>query len=253
MILAFIILASLASGVIALLAALALIKGRLWSVERSHAFLSFAAGTLLAVAFLDLMPEAIEGLEKVRGGDVIETSLLFILLGFLIFFAIEKFILWHHCHEERCTVHTSAGIVLIGDTLHNFLDGIAIAVAFLVSPAVGIATTVAIFSHEIPQEVADFSILLSSGMKKSRALAYNILSSLASLVGAVAAYFFATTIESAVPILIALTAGGFTYIAAADLIPEIHKEERRTHMVFQFLIFFIGITFILLLTSFFAH
>ncbi|HBL39602.1 TPA: ZIP zinc transporter [Candidatus Uhrbacteria bacterium] len=253
MTLLFIIFASLASGVIALLAALALLKGRLWSVERSHAFLSFAAGTLLAVAFLDLMPEAIERLGEIRGGDVIETALLFILLGFLLFFAIEKFILWHHCHEERCEVRASASIVLIGDTLHNFLDGIAIAVAFLVSPAIGLATTVAIFAHEIPQEVADFSILLSSGMKKSRALRYNMFSSLASLVGAVAAYFFATAIDSAIPFLIALTAGGFTYIAAADLIPEIHKEERRTHMVFQFLLFFVGILFIFILTSLFAH
>ncbi len=199
------------------------------------------------------MPEAIEGLESLRGGDVIETALLFILLGFLLFFAIEKFILWHHCHEERCTVHTSATIVLVGDTLHNFLDGIAIAAAFLINPAVGLATTVAIFAHEIPQEVADFSILLSSGMKKSRALRYNILSSLASLAGAVAAYFFATAIESAIPLLIALAAGGFIYIAAADLIPEIHKEERRTHMVFQFLLFFVGITCIFILTSLFAH
>lgn len=253
MTLLFIILASLTSGIIALLSALALLKGRLWSQERSHGFLSFAAGTLLAVAFLDLMPEAIEGLEKVRGGDVIETSLLFILLGFLIFFAIEKFILWHHCHEERCEVHASVSMVLIGDTLHNFLDGIAIAVAFLVSPAIGLATTIAIFSHEIPQEVADFSILLSSGMKKTRALWYNIFSSLASLVGAITAYFFAVTIENTIPILIALTAGGFTYIAAADLIPEIHKEEQRTHMVFHFFIFFTGIILIYFLTNLFAH
>lgn len=238
MTLLYILLACVLSGVIALLAAFIIFRGKFWSHERSHLFLSFAAGTLIAVAFLDLVPEALA-----------ETTTLYILLGFLLFFSIEKFILWYHCHEEDCAVHASAPMVLIGDTLHNFLDGVAIAVAWLIDPAVGIATTVAVFAHEIPQEVADFGILLGSGMPKKRALLFNVLSSLASILGALVAYAFATAVVGAVPILTALTAGGFIYIAAADLIPEIHKERQHGQMVGQYLAFLAGILIIVILTQ----
>jgi zinc and cadmium transporter len=144
-------------------------------------------------------------------------------------------------------------MVLIGDTLHNFLDGVAIAVAFLVSPVVGVATTIAVFLHEIPQEVADFSVLLSSGMAPRRAIAFNIFSALASLGGAVLAYFFSTQVAGALPVLLGLTAGGFIYVAASDLIPEIHKERRRSMMVRQFTIFLVGCAVIYALTRLLAH
>ncbi len=253
MTLLFILAASIVSGLIALLIAFALLKGGLWSHDRSHLFLSFAAGTLLTLSFLDLIPEAFESLEKIRGGDVVETAAFYVLLGFLLFYTIEKLILWYHCHEEHCEIHTSKAMILIGDSLHNFLDGIALAVAFLVSPAVGVATTIAVFSHEIPQEVADFSVLLSSGMKKSRALLANACSSLASIVGALATYAFATRLEGAVPVLTALTAGGFIYIAAADIIPSIHHERGRARLVSQFIAFLIGVGILLYITSRFAH
>ncbi len=245
--------ASLLSGVIALLLALGLLKGKLWSHERSHLFLSFAAGTLMSVAFLDLLPESIEAAEEAAGGHVADSVMLFALAGFLAFFTIEKLILWYHCHEEHCDVHTSSSMVLLGDALHNFLDGVAIAVAFMVSVPVGIATTIAVFVHEIPQEVADFSVLLSSGMSPKRAIGYNILSALASLAGAVLTYYFASSIEGIVPFLMAITAGGFIYIAAADILPEIHKERGRKQLVRQLLVFMTGCAVIYGITRFAHH
>lgn len=253
MTLLWILSASALSGLIALLLALALYKGKLWSHDRSHYFLSFAAGTLLTVAFLDLLPEAVEAYEEVIGEHAIDTAVLSVLGGFLLFFIIEKLLFWYHCHEEDCAVHTSSTMVLVGDTMHNFLDGAAIAVAFLVSPAVGVATTIAVFLHEIPQEVADFSVLLSSGMPPRRAIAFNVFSALASLAGAVLAYFFSTQVAGALPLLLGLTAGGFIYIAAADLIPEIHKERRRAMMVRQFATFLAGCAVIYAMARFLAH
>ncbi len=253
MTLIWILAASGLSGLIALLLLLALYKGKLWSHDRSHLFLSFAAGTLLTVALLDLLPEAVEAYEEMRGEHAIDGAALMVLIGFLIFFSIEKILLWYHCHEEKCDVHTSPTMVLIGDTLHNFLDGIAIAVSFLVSPAVGVATTVAVFIHEIPQEVADFSVLLSKGMKPRRAILFNALSALASLAGAVLAYAFSTRIEGVLPALLAVTAGGFVYIAAADLIPEIHKERNRARMIRQFCFFLLGVAVIFAVTRVMAH
>ena len=253
MTLIWILAASAASGLVALLLALALFKGKLWSHERSHEFLSFAAGTLLTVAFLDLLPEAVESFEGLSGAHAADAAALWVLGGFLLFFSIEKLILWYHCHEEHCDVHTSPAMVLIGDTVHNFLDGVAIAVSFLVSPTVGLATTIAVFIHEIPQEVADFSVLLSGGMGPKKAIRFNILSALASILGALLAFFFSTQIEGVLPALVAVTAGGFMYIAAADLIPEIHKERDRIKMTRQFCIFLVGCALILVVTRLFAH
>jgi len=253
MTLVWILAASGLSGLIALLLALALYKGKLWSHDRSHDFLSFAAGTLLTVAFLDLLPEAAEAYEEMLGEHAIDQATLAVLVGFLLFFVVEKLLLWYHCHEEHCDVHTSSTMVLIGDTLHNFLDGVAIAVSFMVSPAIGVATTVAVFIHEIPQEVADFSVLLAGGMKPKRAIMFNVLSALASLAGALLAYFFSSKVEGALPALLAITAGGFIYIAAADLIPEIHKERDRAKMTRQFGFFLFGCAVIFAFIRLFAH
>lgn len=253
MTLIWIVAASGLSGLVALLLALALYKGKLWSHDRSHDFLSFAAGTLLTVAFIDLLPHAVEAYEELRGEHAVDGAALMVLIGFLLFFSIEKILLWYHCHEEKCDVHTSPTMVLLGDTLHNFLDGAAIAVSFLVDPAVGLATTVAIFIHEIPQEVADFSVLLSKGVPPRRAIIFNILSALASLAGALLAYFFSSQVSGALPALLAMTAGGFIYIAAADLIPEIHKERVRSKMIRQFCFFLLGFAIIFAFTRLMAH
>ncbi len=253
MTLIWIVAASTLSGLIALFLAILLYKGRLWSHERSHDFLSFAAGTLLTVAFLDLLPEAIETFEEISGEHAVDGAVLAILGGFLLFFIIEKLLFWYHCHEEHCDVHTSSTMVLVGDTLHNFLDGIAIAVSFLVSPVVGITTTIAVFLHEIPQEVADFSVLLSSGMKPSRAIAFNAFSALASIAGGLLGYFFSMQVAGALPALLGFASGGLIYIAASDLVPEIHKERRRSLMVRQSAFFLLGCAIIFSMTRFLAH
>lgn len=253
MTLVYILTASAMTGLIALFLALALYKGKLWSHDRSHDFLSFAAGTMLTVAFIDLLPEAAEAYEAAGIAHAIDKAALMVLIGFLLFFVVEKLLLWYHCHEEHCDVHTSTTMVIVGDTLHNFLDGVAIAVSFLVSPVVGVATSIAVFIHEIPQEVADFSVLLSGGMKPRRAIMFNVLSAMASLAGALLAYFFSTVVEGALPALLSITAGGFIYISAADLIPEIHKERQRSKMVRQFVFFMLGCSVIYTIVRLFAH
>jgi zinc and cadmium transporter len=143
-----------------------------------------------------------------------------VLAGMILFYVLEKFAVWRHCHEETCEVHTRAGaMILIGDSIHNFVDGVAIAVAFAGSVPLGIATSVAVIAHEIPQEVGDFAILLQSGYSRSRALGFNILSSLTTFPGAIMTYFMLPIIQSWVPYLLSVSAASFIYIALADLVP----------------------------------
>ncbi|MGD8374340.1 MAG: ZIP family metal transporter [Candidatus Woesebacteria bacterium] len=178
----------------------------------------FAAGALLAVSFFDLLPESLHE----SGGEV----LVWTLCGFLIFFVMERFLHWFHHHHEHEDAKTKANrsLIIIGDTLHNFLDGIAIAAAFLVNPATGIVTAVVVALHEIPQEIGDFGLLLSKGMKREKVLLYNLLSALATLVGAVIVYAAGQTTVLPTGIMLAITAGFFVYIAASDIIPTIHQK-----------------------------
>jgi zinc and cadmium transporter len=179
----------------------------------SAVLIPFAIGTLLGAAFGGMIPKAQEQLSG-------ESVLPFVIGGFLLFFMLEKFALWRHCHEEPCDVHSHAGpLILFGDSLHNFVDGIVIVAAFTSSLSLGITTSVAIIAHEIPQEIGDFTILLDSGFTKVRAFVFNALSSLAALVGAVIAYFLLPMLLSLVPYVLAVSAAGFIYIALADLIP----------------------------------
>ena len=143
-----------------------------------------------------------------------------ILAGIILFYVLEKFALWRHCHEQPCDIHTRAGaMILIGDSIHNFVDGVAIAVAFTGSVPLGIATSVAVIAHEVPQEVGDFAILLESGYSRSRALVFNALTSMTTLLGAIMTYFLLPVIQSLVPYLLAVSAASFIYIALADLVP----------------------------------
>jgi zinc and cadmium transporter len=179
----------------------------------SSILIPYAIGTLLGAAFFGMIPQA----QKEIPG---ERLFPFVLGGLMLFFMLEKFALWRHCHEEPCDIHTQAGkLILIGDSLHNFVDGIAIAVAFSSSIPLGITTSVAVIAHEVPQEVGDFTILLESGYTKSRALLYNTLSSLAAVAGAIATYFVLPVLLSSAPYLLSISAAGFIYIALADLIP----------------------------------
>ncbi len=188
----------------------------------------FGAGALLAAAFMDLLPESID-----ESGS--SEVLIYTLIGFLIFFVLERLLGWfhHHHHDEAHGVRdkTHASLVIIGDTLHNALDGIAIGAAFIVSAPMGVVTAMAVAAHEIPQEIGDFGILLGKGLKPKKVLIVNLASSLATVVAALIVFTVGSASESfPVASVIALTAGMFIYIAASDIIPEIHEKPHATAM-----------------------
>lgn len=204
---------------------------------------SFAAGTFLGVAFLDLLPEAFEKGFK-------ETIPIFILFGILSFFVLEKFLYWHH-HHTGDEIHGFTYLNIIGDAIHNFLDGAVIAISFLNSTTLGIVSTIAVIAHEIPQEIGDFAILLYGGFSKTRALIYNFLSALMAFVGALVTFFYSNAIEGSSTYLIAFVVGAFTYIASTDLIPEIQKEKDLRKSFVQFILMFLGILLIYFVGKFF--
>jgi zinc and cadmium transporter len=196
---------------------------------------AYAAGTLLGAAFLGMIPA---GLRQAPPMAVTST----VLAGMVLFFVLEKFVLWRHCHEEACEVHSRAGsLILFGDAFHNFVDGVVIAAAFLSSVPLGVAAALAVIAHEVPQEVGDFAILLDSGYTRSRALALNTLSALATLPGAIAAYFWLEPLRGAVPYVLALSAASFIYIAAADLIPGLHRQVTLSAALRQLALLLAGI------------
>lgn len=199
--------------------------------------ISFAAGALLGDAFLHLLPEFVEE----QGGFPISAS-LGLLGGVIAFFVLEKVLHWHHSHiaaEE--VLHPVAITNLIGDALHNFVDGAIIAGAFLTSTKLGLATTLAVAFHEIPQEIGDFGILVHAGLKPRRALFLNFITALAAVVGGVATLVAASFVEGLETALIPITAGGFVYIASTDLIPELHKEPEAGKSLLQLAALIIGV------------
>jgi zinc and cadmium transporter len=190
---------------------------------------SFATGTLLGAAFLGLIPHALEG----AGPDANHQVGLALLVGILLFFLLEKFVLWRHCHDDPCEMHSpshaardtaSANLILAGDTFHNLLDGVLVAAAFMTNPQLGIVTALAVFAHEIPQEVGDLAILLQGGFSRARAMTLNLVSSLTSVVGGVLAYYALNTALDLLPYALALAAASFIYVAVADLIPGLHRR-----------------------------
>lgn len=232
----FVFLGSIGS----LIGGIALLAREKFAFRISHYLASFAAGTLLGAAFFDLLPEAAHEGEKV-GVDIF----LFTLLGILIFFLLERFIHWFHHHEDHHEHEkeskSTVPLIILSDTMHNFVDGIVIAATFLVSIPLGIVTTLAVAAHEIPQEIGDFGLLLHKGMAKKKILLVNILSASAAFLGAVFALLFGNLIEGFIPIFLALTAGFFIYIAASDLIPEIHYEKNRKVAVIQSVLLLSGV------------
>ena len=197
--------------------------------------LSYATGTLLGAAFLGMIPKAVQQATTLSVSSTV-------LGGILLFFFLEKIIIWRHCHDTECEVHSSAGpLILIGDAFHNFVDGFVIAAAFLTSIPLGIAASLAVIAHEIPQEVGDFAILLESGYSRLRALVFNTLSSLATLPGAIIAYFFLGTTMEAVPYMLAISAASFIYIAIADLVPSMHRQIGLKSAVQQLILILAGI------------
>lgn len=197
----------------------------------SHYLYSFAAGVLLGTAFFDLLPEAFEEVEHLREEGIILNQNIFLwtFLGMIIFFFLVRFLHWFHHHDEhfKDEHRQTVPLIVVGDTVHNFIDGLIIAASFFVSIPLGIITAIAVAIHEIPQEIGDFAILLKKGLSKSKIIQINLYSALASMVGALIMYFLGESVESLLPVFLALTAGFFIYIASSDLIPEIHKEDNQ--------------------------
>jgi zinc and cadmium transporter len=214
--------------------------------------ISFAIGALLAVAFWGLIPEAFAEVKPEQFQSLSGT----ILAGILGFFVLEKLLIWRHCHYGNCEAHGDEGqgdehahshghshghghsdvksagaLIILGDSIHNFVDGVLIAAAFLTDVQLGIVTSLAVAAHEIPQEVGDFAILLDSGYSSGKALFYNILASLTTVLGGVLAYFSLEDLHDTLPYFLALAASSFIYIAVADLIPSLHaKTDMKTSL-----------------------
>jgi len=242
---AWIITASIAGGFLSVLGA-----GVLALNSRSTRYIglmvSYAIGALLGAVFLEILPEAIKLTKNVA---VLSATLLG---GILLFFILEKLVLWRHCHHDNCEAHEpkveaahdhgrSGMMIMVGDTFHNFVDGIIIAAAFLTDIQLGIVTSIAIIAHEIPQEVGDFAILLHSGYSKIKALKLNLISSFASVAGAVLGYFTLQTMQSWISSLLALAAASMIYVAVADLIPGLHKRAKLGDTVQQVSLILLGV------------
>jgi zinc and cadmium transporter len=276
--LSWIILFTLLGGVLSVLAAsLFLLLPETLRTRALPSMVSFAIGALLGAAFLAVLPHALAA-PGVRDMHTITST---VLLGLLGFFLLEKLVLWRHCHAHECEAHGSASVVagripgateahgvttgatetpvhghatasgyliLFGDGVHNFVDGVLIAAAFLTDVHLGVVTALAVAAHEIPQEVGDFAILLHSGFTRGKALLYNVLSSLTTVVGGVLAYFSLGVAQAALPYVLAVAASSFIYIAVADLIPGLHKRLEPRVTFEQMLLISAGV-----LTIYFTH
>jgi zinc and cadmium transporter len=198
--------------------------------------ISFSAGALFGDAFIHLLPETIEF------GFTLFTSAS-ILFGILVFFVIEKIMCWQHCHMPitNTHIHRFAYMNLLGDSVHNFIDGLIIASSYIASIPVGIATTIAVIFHEIPQEIGDFGVLVYGGFSKIKAIMMNFLTALTAILGVIAALFLNNYISGIQKFLIPLAIGGFIYIAGSDLIPELHKETNVKKSFIQIISFVIGV------------
>ena len=228
MTLAYILLATLAGGVLSVAAAalLSLTVLARWAPR----LVSFSVGVLLAAAFLDILPEAAQQLPFHEVGATV-------LAGIFLFFALEKTALWRHDHAHQGiadTPHPTGLMIVLGDGLHNFVDGVLIAAAFLQDPALGIATAIAVIAHEIPQEVGDFMVLLAAGYSRQRALLLNAVSGSMAVAGGLLGYLVLQDVQGAIPYLLALAAASFIYIAVADLVPALQKHRQPWDFAVQF-------------------
>ena len=264
-ILAWIIVTSLFGGTLSVLFAAALTLNT--RVSWVQMLVSYAIGALLGAAFLNALPEALE-LSK-NPAQMTAT----VLFGILLFFILEKLVLWRHCHVEECEVHDplhgtpiiaaasannhdngrSGMMIMLGDTFHNFVDGILIAAAFMADIQLGIVTSIAIIAHEIPQEAGDFLILLNSGYTRRQALIFNLLSSVATLIGGMLTYFMLQDMNHLIPSLLGLAAASMIYVAMSDLIPGLHKRPEIGATIQQVALITLGISSIWLAGSLFSH
>lgn len=241
-----ILLATLAGGVLSVLLAATL--ALTWLPRFADRMVAYAVGVLLAFALTSLLPEAVElGLEPMQAGQ-------WLLGGIVLFFLLEKAALWRHEHGDDAHAQPpQVAMIVLGDGLHNFVDGVLIAAAFLADPALGWVTAVAILAHELPQEIGDFMILLNAGLSKSRSLALNALSGGAMVLGGIAGYFALDDAQAAVPYVLVIAAASFIYIAVADLVPELHRHRRFSDAAGQLVLLLAGIGTVWLIGMFARH
>jgi len=247
MTLLMIVAAALAGGVLSTLAAAATLRIDATWIPR---FVSFAVGALLGAVFLELLPHAL------ADGDA-PSVMLTVLIGLLGFFLLEKLVLWRHAHghdahsderdesEHDHALHANGGrsglMILIGNAVHNFCDGIVIAAAFIAGESLGIATTLAIVAHAVPQQVGDFAVLLHSGFARAKAFAYNVAAGVATLAGALAAYGALADMQQLLPVVLAIAAASLLYVAVADLIPSLHRRSEPIETAKQMLWIVLGV------------
>ncbi|MEO0255299.1 MAG: ZIP family metal transporter [candidate division WOR-3 bacterium] len=198
--------------------------------------ISLAAGALIGGSLLHLMPHSLEKIEPL-------SSFWIFILGFVSFFLLERILRWRHCHEFDCPIHPVTYLSLIGDSIHNFIDGVVIASSFLINFHFGIITTLIVLAHELPQELSDYAILIYGGMGKIKALIFNFITGLTSFIGGIAGYFFLRS-ENLILYILPFVAGNFFYISASDLIPELHNETNLKKSINSFLYFISGILLI---------
>lgn len=212
--------------------------------------ISFATGILLAAALLGLIPEAIEKVD----GDA-NVIMPYVLGGILVFFFMEKIIIWRNCRNKECEVHSHASgpIILIGDSLHNLTDGIVIATAFLTNLTLGIGAGLTILIHELAHETGDFAILLHSGFSKKKALLFNFISSSTTIPAAIVGYYLIGAIDTIVPFVLAISAASFIYIALSDLTPDLHQHTDLKYSFRQLLFIILGILLMILLLTMVRH
>lgn len=238
--LAYTIIATIIVSLLSLLGIITLILNRKVLKKILLLLVGLSAGAMLGGAFFHLIPESL-----IRCN--IENLMLNVLIGFVLFLIIEKILHWRHCHKDDCEVHTFAHMNLIGDAAHNFIDGLIIASAFVADFHLGIVTTIAVALHEIPQEIGDFGVLVHGGYKTKKALMLNFGIALTAILGGIIGFFIADQTEMALNFLLPFAAGGFLYIAASDLIPEIRKEKNTLKSTLSLTVFLVGIALMYLL------
>lgn len=236
--LAYITIFTIIGGVLSLIGGLLLLVRPKIANDISHLLASFAAGALLGTAFFDLLPESLHSEEN-------QLVFIYVLAGILFFFLLERFLHWYHHHQNEIEMFRGkpvVSLIVVGDTIHNFIDGVAIAATFMVNIPLGIITAIAVGAHEIPQEIGDFGVLMKKAIKRKKIILINVFSSLAALVGAFLMYFFGERFEHlVVPVILPTTAGFFIYIALSDLIPEIHHENRRGFAIKETVMLVLGV------------
>lgn len=239
-----ILVATLSISIIAAVGSVLLFMQRAQLQRILYALVSLSAGTLLGAAFFHLLPESLED-------GPVESTLITVVVAFVSFYLIEKFVLWHHCHEADCEHdRKSLGHMnLLGDSIHNFLDGLIIAAAFIADPALGVVTTIAVASHELPQEIGDFGVLLHAGWKYQRALVANVLVALTVVAGGIVGFFLSEASEELAHMMMPFAAGAFLYVAASDLIPETRRHNRSHRSWIGLTIFFVGLLLMYLLAE----